>query len=432
MFAIKIDENTFSEIDLASVNFTENPPLNPYKLYFQYNSKNSFKNLNCIENDQYVHLTWENLFYLGTIDQRIKFNDLRLRYVAALKSILIHTCQSPQCQIVGVGTSENISPASDIDMNILIKEDKSRDLSSIILKLETLFSNINTYHIRWFKDPYHEIFDLNFYATKFDYDVNITGSSLKSDCNQTKWAILRAVEVIEPLALTDENTQYLTKTKVYRLGLQLYNKKKKDENKNTYVTKIGQYLQSENTEYRVDKFSESKYLERETYRSVGAYLHIVEKHRNLDKSFYVDSILDNYGFLIENLLHTTKCADIAIELKLQRVCKYLERICDALILYYNVLDKKYFENEINSYTTLKNSAEKINQLRKKFNSEIPNEEYVNLYNSFPIKPYFNLKNEWDWFRIITINCISILPDDPKCHEGGYTTKPRKKKTRGLG
>lgn len=68
--------------------------------------------------------------------------------------------------------------------------------------------------------------------------------------------------------------------------------------------------------------------------SVGAYLDIVKGSKHLPVSMYQDSILDNYGFAIENVYHRFQdCGKDFIELKLMRFAKYLERICNTYLLF---------------------------------------------------------------------------------------------------
>jgi hypothetical protein len=79
-----------------------------------------------------------------------------------------------------------------------------------------------------------------------------------------------------------------------------------------------------------EAYSRLKSLEYGAYLSVGAYLHIVQGDRMLHNSFYKDSMLDNFGFVMETLFEEDGMSMMGFS----RVSKYVVRMCDA----YNLIN----------------------------------------------------------------------------------------------
>ena len=75
----------------------------------------------------------------------------------------------------------------------------------------------------------------------------------------------------------------------------------------------------------MNKYSKFKFLEQETYESVGAVLHIVYK-KDIPRLMYYDSIYDNLGFIFEVVLGGGK------EFNILKISKYIERVIDAVQL----------------------------------------------------------------------------------------------------
>jgi hypothetical protein len=78
--------------------------------------------------------------------------------------------------------------------------------------------------------------------------------------------------------------------------------------------------------------SRTKLLENDVYWSVGAFLHISGR-RDLPRGMYVDSMLDNTGFIVSSLRKTHVCKkSVSQYFTVLRVAKYLERLLDAYML----------------------------------------------------------------------------------------------------
>ena len=101
-----------------------------------------------------------------------------------------------------------------------------------------------------------------------------------------------------------------------------------------YLRNIRIYLKSALTETDPAKlaniYGRTKYYERETYRSVGATMHIVIKKKGLPRSMLTDSVYDNFGFAAEVLLTPPLCPKHPKDVRVYKTCKYISRICNAL------------------------------------------------------------------------------------------------------
>jgi hypothetical protein len=411
---------------------TKNGPIVQYNtdnigavtLYFELLDNNI--TVTCIESDKYVKLTWENLNGLGSPEQKISINKFRLQYVDNLKKN-IECCsknicnKESYCKLIGVGTIENIGPASDIDMNLIFDFNK-KTADKIIYTIIKLYKNISKFHYKKFTTSFEDLFDINIYAINlYSKECNNNKCEIKNCskklcaitsynlCNQRKLAFYRAAEVIQRRKLRiPEKIQIL-----YNDTIKLIKNKTKLPLTN-YVNEIKKsytFLNVTNTKTKIDlnSFSNGKINERETYRSAGAFLHIVANRRDLSADLYIDSLLDNYGFLLENLYHQPTCFKLDIKIKLLRVAKYLERMCDAIILYfentygiYSNNNKKYhyIHDLYNDITEIYSCSRIINNNRKQ-NIDSSN-ELIKLDNLIKKLKNNNIEEDANvWFNHIT-------------------------------
>jgi len=361
--------------------------------------KSQCEDVKVVSDKKYIKLTWENLNGLGTDEQKIAINAFRLNYVKDLKKHIegtnqtkiiccVNTASCPidsSCKLEGVGTTENISAASDIDMNFYFTFTPT-NIDEIINNIRSLYDKINTFHYNKFTTPYEDLFDMHFYATNL-YSKECNNSKCKiNNCSkdtcvinnnydtnkQRRWAFYRAAEIIQNNTLENLINLY-NETHPFR---KLYNDtlkviKEQEQSKRTnntlqnsmskkYVNSVAESYKNLNLKIDINSFSRAKIYERETYRSVGAFLHIVAKKTDLKYNLYIDSMLDNYGFILENLYHEPSCFKLDIQIKLLRVAKYLERMCDAIILYFTDI----YNLNSNSFKLVKPLYDEVNELRK--------------------------------------------------------------------
>lgn len=306
--------------------------------------------------DVYVPFNWENVLQLGTKKQQEAFNSFRNEYV---RELVVGYCETHGCNPVPVGSAAT-SARSDIDFNMYSEK---RDVDYVLMR-------INSLHKRRFLDPIDEIFDVNIYGTVVDiFDDLLCGAARcmalpkKDSERQHSWAFLRATEFIRDKApgfVVAEKHRELYE-KCLTLSKELSNKK--DYN-SMYLRNIRIYLRAAKTEKDPSRLAEiygkTKYYERETYRSVGATLHIVMKKTGLPPGLLLDSVYDNFGFAAEVLLTQPLCAGGRKDTRVYKTCKYIGRICDAL----EGMGKK-------DVSDLKELCEEMNKRRKRMMPLLP-------------------------------------------------------------
>lgn len=323
----------------------------PTRYYMQ--TKKICSSEHVIKGDKiYVPFNWENVLQLGNKKQQAAFNKFRNEYVHEL---VIGYCEKNGCNPVPVGSAA-ISARSDIDFNMY---SENKDVDYVIMQ-------INKIHRKRFLDSMEELFDVNIYGTVVDiFDELLCGVgkciSLKKDAVQKQhvWAFLRAAEYIRDYAngfVFSEKHQ-----EIYNECLTLSKKLSgKKQLHSIYLKNIKIYLSSVKTEKDPAKlaqiYGKTKYYERETYRSVGATLHIVMKKKGLPVSLLQDSVYDNFGFAAEVLLTKSICTRYRKDTKVYKTCKYIARICDAL---------ENMKKDFDGLQELKNFCESMNIRRKR-------------------------------------------------------------------
>jgi len=348
-------------------------------LYFKfYHCKNNHsacprKVKQCVEasvDDEvpYILATWENIFYLGSHDQRVHFNELRKKYMNALLShVETYGCKSDAvCKLDIVGSVNvngkarivDISPASDLDINITYTLD--RGMSANIIK-HSLKAPVN-FHSQYFMLPLSKLFDVNFYGSAWKPNQR-DDQMMESNHEQHVWAALRLCDVLRKSKMINLAKKRFEDTNLINILKDGFRKSKAFEqhsqNEMAYSRILAKFFRTHDIDKQMKYFSQAKAYEHESYRSLGAFLHIVEKRRDMHLSFYVDSVLDNLGFLIENIWMSTPCSQIRYEYKIMRAAKYLERVCDGLELLLS--DKHKIPVVIKRVKSISNE---INMLRK--------------------------------------------------------------------
>lgn len=362
-----------------------------------------------------IQFMWETILAFGTPLQKKYFNDFRRKYI----SFLINShCKDTnnlleRCKYSIIGTPAT-SPESDMDFDL-----DGDNIANVI-------ENIQVLHNEYFKDGLDVMFDVNLYGSVFDFDIeqhnNPSSEMIKL---QNTWSWIRTADCIREMknikfdniftntlddfhreifndALNqsamlhlenDENflpklskqssdtfINALTKTLssapntpkqiTYSKRLDDYQYSRKNSGSlntpRSSVSSFGDEIEYGNMfEQVVELFSKAKYFENETYRSLGAVLDIVQRRDNLHEAYYVHSIFDNFGFVVENLVQKKLCKT-SLEKRLQKVSKYVSRICKAL-------QKTSFYKRKNEPTkiidNLLSICEQLNNARRKENNE---------------------------------------------------------------
>jgi hypothetical protein len=252
--------------------------------------------------------------------QKIEFNAFRRRYI---RSILTRFCKAHGCTPTPVG-SPPTSAMSNADFNLTSTHGGNRVVS--------LIRSVHRLHGKTFVQPLDVVFDVNVYGTNADAisarigpGKDIPGRAAQK--SQRAWALMRAASFLtaaESARLSPED----------RDAIHLCSLKNIDED-GDYASDLSLYFvelarAGGSLGRLAEAFSRSKYHERETYRSVGAVLHIVNKRRDISPSMAVDSAFDNFGFVLEVMRGSHRC--VPWPYRVARASKYVARMCDAMAI----------------------------------------------------------------------------------------------------
>lgn len=306
----------------------------------------------------HVKLRWELLVLFGTRAQLTSYDKFRIAFVDGLLKEYCTPFLDCETQIIG-----SRSPKSDIDINMTCAEHMEQVLNGILMAHEKAFPGASM----------EEVFDVNIYGSVFHYldaRCDIAGATTcypryEIGYKQRMWSFLRIVEYCEKLSKVERETLLMSWPKPYQI---LYaktkelNKRFRKRKETSYVAAITKYL-SELKKRKPDphmiaeKFSMSKVFENDTYRSVGAVLHIVEQKKNILASSLYDSAYDNMGFIFQVMLKKSLCGDGSIFVKHVKIAKYITRVYDAV---YRINAGKVSTE----FQKLNEHAEKVNAMRK--------------------------------------------------------------------
>lgn len=312
----------------------ENLLAKPTSYCFETISKRQCTDQNIIHknNKRFAPFTWEYVLEWASSSQQQAFNKFRNDYV---KHIVIDYSTTNKCIPEPVG-SKPTSARSDIDFNMFCT-DKS---------VVEVIHDINEAHYKWFVEPLEVMFDVNLYGTvatffktklcKFEQCSPMPRLTIHS---QHVWAFQRTAEMIYMYAPSLIAMLSTTHQGLYDECIAQYKKLNMDRShhKTMYLRNLAKYLKMENDNHVsaskiAHQYGLAKYYERETYRSVGALLHIVEKMKQLPPTMLHDSIYDNFGFILEILFESSNHCKKDKGPRIMKCCKYISRICNALML----------------------------------------------------------------------------------------------------
>ncbi len=305
-----------------------------------------------LDNKIYVRFLWECIVLFATQEQLDVFDDFRQDYV---NHLLVDSCSEKyRCDMQIFKRIGSRAQKSDIDYNI-------ESLQSY-----EIIKRIMNKHTQHFNDNIGDVFDLNFYGSIINYEF----SNPTEDYRQTIWSYLRFVEIIE--SLSKEKQQFVYNNLPNR-DKKLYNdtKNRLDELEHTFDHKdvytnyenyIKQYHNNSKSREAYELFSMTKYFERESYRSVGAFLFVVNKSKRLTVSMLIDCVYDNLGFIAEITVSVSMCNVGTYMHRLLRLPKYIARSLQAIISLRN---KQHIKNSRNTeILNILKFCEKLNHKRK--------------------------------------------------------------------
>lgn len=361
-----------------------------------------------------VPFEWEYIIAFGTDEQKQIFNEFRNKYISYIIRNFCATKENvsrgnansstKSCKYQVIGTPAS-SPESDMDFDLTDK-----DVGSIIQQITKL-------HKLHFSKNIDVIFDANLYGSVFDAhnQEKYNNPSTTLIAKQNAWSWTRTVEVMQNFLSDDHIDAFMASLlsvhkKMYKDAETKINEiilteldKNTDTNSKTYTSKnantfnssqnvlishkslnnmiakrhsnvlrrsasapviyarrLTDYFSEDNDEKKIDLFSKAKYFENETYRSLGAVLHIVNKQMNVSKVYYAHSIYDQYGFIVENILEQ-KIRGTSLDVTIPKTSKYIERVCDAI-------EKIGIHNLVRDFESIKTISTQLNAARRTSNS----------------------------------------------------------------
>jgi hypothetical protein len=300
---------------------------------------------------RHVPFTWENVRLFASREQKAAFNRFRIAYIDAL---ITRYCARHGCGPDVVG-SPPTSAMSNADFNITGDTTTTSSTKRGDAPIVAAIRGIERHHARNFADGLDVVFDVNLYGTSdtiFDGVRKLRPKALQF--SQRVWASMRIHEFLTP----DEAAAALSQAdrKVYAACGARAASEKREERREGYLGHLNDYFAArdvETPERLADLFSTAKFHERETYRSIGAYLHIVRRKpvAEMDLSLRLDSAYDNFGFVLETM-RGDRCSSVAY--RVARASKYVSRMCAALLS----------PRSRTAAATLKNVCDALNERRK--------------------------------------------------------------------
>eukprot|EP00798_Chlamydomonas_sp_ICE-L_P032809 gene32809-biopygen14018 len=325
-------------------------------------------------------LMWDMLAAGGNESCKELLNTFRVAYATGLIDYIRQMCGDDVCNPKQVGTV-NVNYSSDIDVNLNFNgEILHYDLDRIVL----IFKSINDYHYQRFKRNFTDMFDINIYGSHFGMLNNPKNAKSKEEIDlisndpqqrlfamgklaiMCKWSdredMLKATDFIKKQPTYNSNNN----EKLYTSYLKKYFAI--DRNNTTTTTSRTGAVSGIVKVGRI--FSMTKLLENDVYWSVGAFLHIVSGRKDLTESMYVDSMLDNTGFIVSNLRKKHVCKkEVSPYTTVLRVAKYMERVLDAYMLCRHVKSEAHLQKLLTMCSKL-NIERKRNTGRGMFSTAV--------------------------------------------------------------
>ena len=268
-------------------------------------------------------------------------SDAQIRHFDRLRQIYIqhllkkHTRSFDKCTIQYIGSH---SPKSDIDIELYCPN-----------HLESIHQSIQQDHKS--KYPHvslNELYDINLYSTIYHY--------------------------LDPMCTTTQLNYMIA-----------------------YVGMLQRRMDS--PESIAEAFSMASWGEIDTYRSIGAILHIVEEIPKLQPSLYYDSIYDNLGFIYDLMCRKSLCFKEQTTYHFVRATKYMGRILNAL-------------ESIHKDPTMKPLQQLTKQINQKRKAMVPIQELTNDVKELLGLLHVSGFSQIDFLIQFTHFIQSHLPKDP--------------------
>ena len=357
----------------------------------------------------FIKLRWELLVQFGTKSQLSTFDKMRISY---LDDLLERHC-SPllDCHTRIIGSR---SPKSDMDINMTCPKHMEEVLHGIFKEHHARFPGISL----------EDLFDVNIYGSVFHYlDDRCDTRQMTLACypryemgyRQRMWSFLRIIEMCET-HLTPEQRREMCEmwpapySRLYADTKVLYGQQKR-RNPDGYVRAISTYMKAlaqptPDPHGIAEAFGKSKVLEHDTYRSIGAVLHIVEHRTNLRPSAMYDSCYDNLGFVFQALLKPSLCGKGVLMNRVIKCAKYIERVIDAV-------------RHINAPRKISGPFRKLDAIAAEINAKrkalVPIEQIRPLVENIMALLGVTTEEETDVLRAFVTMLLSVLKKDSVLH-----------------
>ena len=328
-------------------------------------------------------LMWDMLAAGGNESCKELLNTFRVAYATGLIDYIRQMCGDDVCNPKQVGTV-NVNYSSDIDVNLNFNgEILHNDLDRIVL----IFKSINDYHYQRFKRNFTDMFDINIYGSHFGMLNNPKSAKSKEEIYLISNDPQQRLFAMGKLAIMCKwsDREDMLKARDFIKKQPTYNS---NNNEKLYTSYLKKYfaIDRNNTTTTTSRtgavsgivkvgriFSMTKLLENDVYWSVGAFLHIVSGRKDLTESMYVDSMLDNTGFIVSNLRKKHVCKkEVSPYTTVLRVAKYMERVLDAYMLCRHVKSEAHLQK-------LLTMCSKLNIERKR---NVIDDETINNVDTF--------------------------------------------------
>jgi hypothetical protein len=242
---------------------------------------------------------------------------------------------------------------SDADFNIRSNAQRPKEAArppAATAAAADVIQRIAVLHLGLFAADLEDMFDANFYGTVptvfmrrgVEGGLRVWRSALTQEQydaagrRQRVWSFMRIAEVLQGAhsdlvsMLSPQHVELLRTCSSWLRARGSATRRDGDDTESArrtrYVRQLSRLLTSRPG--NLDMFSETKFTEHDSYRSVGAVLHIVHAARGMIPDLYRDSALDNFGFLLRDLLEP---CDSDMGTRIMRVAKYGSRVADAML-----------------------------------------------------------------------------------------------------
>eukprot|EP00798_Chlamydomonas_sp_ICE-L_P010529 gene10529-biopygen4938 len=227
-------------------------------------------------------LMWDMLAAGGNESCKELLNTFRVAYATGLIDYIRQMCGDDVCNPKQVGTV-NVNYSSDIDVNLNFNgEILHNDLDRIVL----IFKSINDYHYQRFKRNFTDMFDINIYGSHFGMLNNPKSAKSKEEIDLISNDPQQRLFAMGKLAIMCKwsDREDMLKARDFIKKQPTYNS---NNNEKLYTSYLKKYDDYDVANRGCIRYSEGR--------------------KDLTESMYVDSMLDNTGFIVSNLRKKHVC-----------------------------------------------------------------------------------------------------------------------------